>query len=59
MQRLPTLEQNRSSLDVLHGEVLASQKRRAVVDAALRLGRRISWDYQPLSEASQQYVRNT
>ena len=47
------------SLHVLHGEVLASQKRRALVDAALRLGRRTSWDYQPLSDASQQYVRNT
>jgi choline-sulfatase len=33
--------------------------RRALVDAALRLGRRTSWDYQPLSDASQQYVRNT
>jgi hypothetical protein len=40
------------SLDELHGEVLASQKRRALVDAALRLGRRTSWDYQPLSDAS-------
>ena len=29
------------------------------LDAALRLGRRTSWDYQPLSDVSQQYVRNT
>jgi choline-sulfatase len=47
------------SLDALHREVLASQKRRALVDAATRLGRQTSWDYQPVFDASQQYVRNS
>ena len=47
------------SLEALHREVLASQKRRALVDAAMRLGRQTSWDYQPVFDASQQYVRNS
>ncbi len=47
------------SLDALRDEVLASQKRRLLVDAALRLGRQTSWDYQPVFNASQQYVRNS
>ncbi len=46
------------SLQQLHAEVLASQRRRLLVDAALRLGRRTSWDYQPIVDASAQYVRN-
>lgn len=46
------------SLEKLHAEVLASQRRRLLVDAALRLGRRTSWDYQPIVDASAQYVRN-
>jgi choline-sulfatase len=46
------------SLQQLHAEVLASQQRRLLVDAALRLGRRTSWDYQPIVDASAQYVRN-
>jgi choline-sulfatase len=47
------------SLPALHAQVLASQRRRLLVDAALRLGRQTSWDYQPPSDASQQYVRNS
>jgi len=46
------------SLETLHAQVIASQRRRLLVDAALRLGRRTSWDYEPPSDASQQYVRN-
>ena len=42
----------------LHAEVLASQQRRRLVDAALRLGRRTAWDYEPPLDASKQYVRN-
>ncbi|MBV8342769.1 MAG: choline-sulfatase, partial [Gammaproteobacteria bacterium] len=46
------------ALATLHEQVLASQRRRRLVDAALRLGRQTAWDYQPVSDASRQYVRN-
>jgi choline-sulfatase len=46
------------SLESLHAQVLASQRRRLLVGAALRLGRQTSWDYQPPFDASEQYVRN-
>ncbi|WP_435606901.1 choline-sulfatase [Pseudomonas knackmussii] len=39
-------------------QVLASQRRRRFVDAALSQGRRTSWDHQPFVDASQQYMRN-
>ena len=42
----------------LHAEVLASQRARRTVDAALRRGRHTSWDYQPTVDAAQQYMRN-
>jgi choline-sulfatase len=44
-------------LPALHGAVLASQRRRRFVDAALREGARTSWDFQPEVDASRQYVR--
>ena len=40
-------------------DALASQRRRKLVDTALRLGRQRSRDYQPVFDASQQYVRNS
>lgn len=46
------------SLESLHERVIASQRRRLLVAAALRMGRQTSWDYQPRFDASQQYVRN-
>jgi choline-sulfatase len=45
-------------LEALQAQVLASQRRRLLVAAALRLGRQTAWDYQPAFDASQQYVRN-
>ncbi|MDB6091786.1 MAG: betC [Gammaproteobacteria bacterium] len=45
-------------LPALHAEVLASQRRRHFVNAALRQGRYRSWDYQPIRDASRLYVRN-
>jgi choline-sulfatase len=42
----------------LHQDVLASQRRRRLVDAALRNGRHTPWDFQPFDDASQQYMRN-
>ncbi|WP_145008267.1 choline-sulfatase [Pseudomonas oryzihabitans] len=48
----------RWDLPRLHGEVLASQRRRRFVAAALAQGERTSWDHQPFVDASQQYMRN-
>ena len=48
----------RWSLSAVHEQVLASQRRRHLVDAALRIGRYVPWDFQPLRDASRLYVRN-
>ncbi len=48
----------RWSLAALHEQVLASQRRRHMVDAALRLGRYRPWDFQPVRDATRLYVRN-
>jgi choline-sulfatase len=47
------------SLESLHAQVLASQRRRRLVASALRLGKQTPWDYQSTVDASQQYVRNS
>jgi choline-sulfatase len=49
---------SRWSLDALHADVIASQQRRHLVWDALQRGRQQSWDYQPLDDASQKYMRN-
>lgn len=48
----------RWDLPAIHADVLASQKRRRFIDAALRKGRYRHWDFQPLTDASEQYMRN-
>ena len=48
----------RWSLAALHEQVLASQRNRRLVDAALRVGRYRPWDFQPIRDASRMYVRN-
>jgi choline-sulfatase len=48
----------RWSLAAVHEQVLASQRRRHLVDAALRVGRYVPWDFQPRRDASRMYVRN-
>jgi choline-sulfatase len=48
----------RWDMAALHAEVIASQRRRHLVDAALRKGRYTPWDFQPSRDASRQYVRN-
>jgi choline-sulfatase len=48
----------RWSLPAVHEQVLASQRRRHLVDAALRAGRYTPWDFQPRRDASRMYVRN-
>lgn len=42
----------------IHGEVLDSQRARRVVDQALRTGRYVPWDYVPLPDSANQYMRN-
>jgi choline-sulfatase len=49
----------RWNLTRLHEQVLASQRRRRLVDQALARGRRRPWDYQPWRDASGLYIRNT
>jgi choline-sulfatase len=48
----------RWDMPALRAEVIASQRRRHLVDAALRNGRYTPWDFQPSRDASRQYVRN-
>lgn len=42
----------------LREAVVASQRARRTVDAALRCGRHTPWDHQPTVDSSQQYMRN-
>jgi choline-sulfatase len=48
----------RWDLPALEAAVIASQRCRRYVDAALRTGRYTPWDHQPVQEASRLYVRN-
>ncbi|MCJ2142411.1 choline-sulfatase [Methylobacterium sp. E-066] len=48
----------RWALPALKEEILQSQRRRRFVYSALATGARTPWDYQPVSDASRQYVRN-
>src|SRR5208282_2190537 len=58
MQLLRAEVQLRWNLQAIHAEVLASQQRRHLVNDALRRGRYVPWDFQPLRDASRLYVRN-
>ena len=44
--------------DAIRADVIASQRARRTVDAALRTGRRTPWDHQPTVDAAQQYMRS-
>jgi len=44
--------------DRLRQEVIASQRRRRLVHAALMTGRHTPWDFQPFRDAAGQYMRN-
>jgi choline-sulfatase len=48
----------RWNLKAVHEAVLASQRRRRLVYAALRQGRYRAWDFQPVRDASRAYIRN-
>lgn len=45
-------------VDAVHQHVLASQRRRRTVHAALMAGRHQPWDFQPFEDASRRYMRN-
>ena len=45
--------------DRIRADVIASQKRRRAVHAAMEQGRWTSWDYNPPRDAAQEWVRNT
>lgn len=49
----------RWDLAALRERVIASQRRRHLLAAALMKGRITPWDYEPQADASQQYIRNT
>ena len=44
--------------DSLRADVIASQGRRILVDAAMKKGRRTPWDFQPTRDASNAYIRS-
>jgi choline-sulfatase len=44
--------------DAIRGQVIASQRRRRLVYAALKQGAYAPWDFQPRPDASRAYVRN-
>ena len=48
----------RWSLQQVHAQVLASQRRRHFVYGALRQGRFQPWDHQPVRDATKAYIRN-
>jgi choline-sulfatase len=48
----------RWDLPALHAKVLASQRKRHFQFAAQSIGRRHSWDYQPLQDAGERFMRN-
>jgi choline-sulfatase len=44
--------------DAMRAAVIANQKRRRAVHAALRVGRYQGWDFNPLRDASEEYTRS-
>ena len=58
LQSLKAKSEARWDLDRFDADVRASQARRWVVYEALRQGGYYPWDYQPLRDASERYMRN-
>ncbi|CUH76192.1 choline-sulfatase [Tropicibacter naphthalenivorans] len=58
LKHFQTLADARWDLDRFDAEVRQSQARRWVVYEALRLGGYFPWDFQPLRDASERYMRN-
>ena len=49
---------DRWDVDAIDAAVRSNQRARADVDRALRQGRYLAWDHQPVVDASEQYMRN-
>ncbi|MEL6892634.1 MAG: choline-sulfatase [Actinomycetota bacterium] len=49
---------DRWDVERIDAEVRASQRDRAIVDQAMRAGRFRGWDFQPVDDAAEQYMRN-
>jgi choline-sulfatase len=49
---------DRWNTEQIDADVRASQRARVVIDTAMRQGRFSAWDYQPTTNAAEQYVRN-
>ena len=58
LARLRAMAAERWNLDAYDAEVRESQARRWIVYEALRNGAYFPWDYQPLMQASERYMRN-
>ena len=44
--------------DAIHAAVRSNQQDRALIDTAMRQGRFAAWDYQPMTDSANQYMRN-
>jgi len=44
--------------DAIHAAVRSNQQDRALIDTAMRQGRLAAWDYQPMTDSANQYMRN-
>ena len=58
LQHLRAMARDRWDLDAYDSEVRQSQARRWIVYESLRNGAYYPWDYQPLMQASERYMRN-
>lgn len=50
--------QSKWDLEAIHADVLASQKRRRLIDRALREGKHTPWEFEPRQNAANKYMRN-
>ncbi len=58
LSRLMTIAADRWNFEKFDADVRSSQARRALVYGALRNGHYYPWDFQPLQQASERYMRN-
>lgn len=58
VDELVGMTERRWNIPELHDEVIASQRRRRMIHAALTTGRIAAWDYAPTIEAAASYYRN-
>ena len=58
IQHFVDIMNSRWNLDVLDEDIRENQQRRIVCYEALRQGRYTPWDYQPVQDASERFMRN-